>query len=412
MDVDRINSQIEKILTAESVEFEPVALDVLARAANGSVRDSLSLVDQAIAYTRGNITGEKVREMLGMIDDSFIAALLEAILHHDADGAFAVVDTIYERSADYVSALDDLLVLIHNIALYQHNPAAVKAKGVNGATTAALAGETQPEILQLLYQIGVTGKKDFDFAPDPRTGFEMMVLRMLAFMPGDESGHNRPGNASEPSRQQRIARPEPQETSAKNSGTQAESKPDNDPPVVDDRVDKQPDMPESRERSTDRIEPELEMVREAAPVEALAAPSLPELMHTESWQNFIEATGLGGISREILMNMSPREASKDTLVVSLDDASRHLFNDQRKSKIESHLREIFGPEFALEVSFEDMSSAQPETETPSRKIERIKEETASMAAQTFSEDQNVQEIIDLFDAKIVPDSIKPGSGNQ
>ncbi len=153
------------------------------------------------------------------------------------------------------------------------------------------------------------------------------------------------------------------------------------------------------------------MVREPAPA-VTDKPSLTALMHTETWQDFIEGTGLGGISREILMNMSPREARKDTLVVFLDDASRHLFNEQRKQKIEFHLREIFGPGFILEVSIEDMSAVDPETETPTRKIERIKSETASMAAQTFSEDQNVQEIIDLFDAKIVPDSIKPGSGTQ
>ena len=134
-------------------------------------------------------------------------------------------------------------------------------------------------------------------------------------------------------------------------------------------------------------EPEPDDNAISAPVLPGDIPSLAELMHTETWQNFIEATGLGGISREILMNMSPREARKDILVVSLDDSSRHLFNEQRKQKIESHLREIFGSGFALEVSIEDMSAADQDAETPTRKIERIKSETASMAVKTFSDDQ-------------------------
>jgi len=404
VDLDRISGQLEKIITAESVEYEPAALTVLARAANGSVRDSLSLLDQAIAYTRGNLTGEQVREMLGMIDDSFIAALLEAILKQDADGAFSVVETIYERSADYLSALDDLLVLIHNVALYQHNPAAVSAKGMDGEETVGLAADAQPEVLQLLYQIGVAGKKDFDFSPDPRTGFEMMVLRMLAFTPRDEVDRTGGVQPAENTPKKRIARPEKQATPG--------AKPVVDTAAPIERVEDKAGIPEVSLESSDDVEPESNVSAKSAPVFAGDTPGLAELMHTETWQNFIEATGLGGISREILMNMSPREARRDILVVSLDDSSRHLFNEQRKQKIESHLREIFGSGFALEVSIEDMSTADQDAETPTRKIERIKSETASMAVKTFSDDQNVQEIIDLFDAKIVPDSIKPGAGDQ
>ena len=166
-----IELQLTTILNSESIHFEPGALSLLARAADGSLRDALSLLDQAIAYCDRELTETSIREMLGLVDGRAIVSIVDALAQDDAAALLACSASLTRSSQDLKTALDDLLSYFHALALYQFAPDAVKWKGLALEDIERLANGFAPEILQLYYQITLNGKRDFMLAPNPRTGF-------------------------------------------------------------------------------------------------------------------------------------------------------------------------------------------------------------------------------------------------
>jgi DNA polymerase-3 subunit gamma/tau len=179
-----IVSHLDNILGQESIEFETPALRLLAQGAHGSMRDALSLTDQAIAYAAGKVTLDAVQGMLGALDQSFLIRLLDALAQKDGAGLLAVADEMATRSLSYNAALQDLGSLLHRIALAQTVPAAVPEDLPEHADVMRLAGLFDAEEIQLFYQIAVHGRNELGLAPDEYAGFSMTLLRMLAFRPG------------------------------------------------------------------------------------------------------------------------------------------------------------------------------------------------------------------------------------
>lgn len=184
---NQIREQLEKILNAEGIEFETGGLDLLARAADGSMRDSLSLLEQAIAQGAGKVAEEAVRSMLGTVKSQHVDQLLEALIAGDADQGLATVHEMSVYAADFASALDQLLLHLHHVSLAQLAPAALEHKVTDVSKFQAYADSLSAEDVQLLYQIGLLSKRDLALAPDYRSGFEMALLRMLAFKPADST---------------------------------------------------------------------------------------------------------------------------------------------------------------------------------------------------------------------------------
>src|SRR5919197_939300 len=174
-----IAGHLEKILHAEAIEFEPEALPLLARAAAGSMRDALSLLDQAIAHGGGRVAAAGVRDMLGAIDQSHLLRLIEAIASGDAAAAVSIADEMQARSLSFDQALADLAEIFLRVALAQ----AGAAEGAEAERVGALAQRFDPESVQLNYQIALQGREDLPLAPDEHAGFVMTILRMLAFRP-------------------------------------------------------------------------------------------------------------------------------------------------------------------------------------------------------------------------------------
>ena len=170
------------ILGAEEVSFDAPALALIARAAHGSVRDALSLLDQAIAYGGGSVREDVVRTMLGAVDSEYVYRIVDALVAGDGPALLAEIDAMAARSISFASALEDLASLFHRLALAQAVPAAVDTME-DGARVVALAGRLAPEMVQLAYQICVQGRADLPLAPDEATGFSMTLLRLLAFEP-------------------------------------------------------------------------------------------------------------------------------------------------------------------------------------------------------------------------------------
>jgi DNA polymerase-3 subunit gamma/tau len=182
-----IADHLGKILGEEKVSAEQGALRLLADCARGSMRDALSLLDQAIAYGGGSVTEQTARAMLGAIDDSFLYAILEGLARGDAAAVLAVAEDMRSRSLAFDSALQDLGSLLHKIALTQTAPDAVDTSGGLRERLAALSRALAPQDIQLYYQIAIHGRQDLPFAPDEYAGFTMALLRMLAFAPAENS---------------------------------------------------------------------------------------------------------------------------------------------------------------------------------------------------------------------------------
>lgn len=195
LDEGQIGGQVEKILQAEGIEVEPGAVRQISKAADGSLRDGLSLLDQAIAYTGGQLTDAAVATMLGTVDQTRVGALLDAL--GDGDGAMLLneVATLAEFSPDWSGVLEALTEALHRIQVRQLVPGvAVEADGID---LDALAARVPAEVVQLWYQMAINGRRDLPLAPSPRAGFEMSVLRMLAFRPaGPDAGRETPRPAA------------------------------------------------------------------------------------------------------------------------------------------------------------------------------------------------------------------------
>ncbi len=179
-----IVAHLDDILGQEQIEFETPALRLLAQGAHGSMRDALSLTDQAIAYAAGKVTLEAVQGMLGALDQSFLIRLLDALAQKDGAGLLAVADEMATRSLSYNAALQDLGSLLHRIALAQTVPAALPEDLPERDDVLRLAALFDAEEIQLFYQIAVHGRNELGLAPDEYAGFSMTLLRMLAFRPG------------------------------------------------------------------------------------------------------------------------------------------------------------------------------------------------------------------------------------
>ncbi|WP_312489145.1 DNA polymerase III subunit gamma/tau [Massilia timonae] len=179
-----IVGHLENILGQEGVSFEQPALRLLAQGAHGSMRDALSLTDQAIAYAAGQVTLDAVQGMLGALDQSYLVRLLDALAAQDGADLMAVADEMASRSLSYNGALQDLGTLLHRIALAQSVPGAVPQDLPELADIMRLAGVFEPQEVQLYYQIAVHGRNEIGLAPDEYAGFTMTLLRMLAFRPG------------------------------------------------------------------------------------------------------------------------------------------------------------------------------------------------------------------------------------
>ncbi|BDX21667.1 hypothetical protein TUM22923_09880 [Polynucleobacter sp. TUM22923] len=201
MPVPLIVEHLEKVLAAENVAYETNALRVLAKAAQGSMRDALSLTDQAIAYAAGKVSEEAVRGMLGTLDDAYLIRILDSLISKDGATLLAIANEMGERSMSFSLALADLSSLIQKIAAAQIVPESVLEDWPEAAEIRRLATVLSKEEAQLFYQISITSRPDLSLAPDEQTGFAMTLLRMLAFRPGNDvpNGPNAPRSGGSPS---------------------------------------------------------------------------------------------------------------------------------------------------------------------------------------------------------------------
>ena len=208
MPAEQVAGHLNTVLSSENIAFEEASLWQLGRAAKGSMRDALSLTDQAIAFCGGNLSESAVNQMLGSIDQGTVLAIVSALQKGDASELLTLIGKLGEQGQDFIVALEDLLSLLHQIAICQVLPDAPVSVQFDKANVIALAKDTDPSDVQLFYQMGVMARKDMEAAPDVQAGFEMALLRMLAFRPQQHAGQRQ--NIEPANQAQAQAQPQPQ----------------------------------------------------------------------------------------------------------------------------------------------------------------------------------------------------------
>ena len=383
LDEAQIGGQIGRILEAEAIPAESGAIALLARAADGSLRDGLSLLDQAIAYTGGQLDTAAVNAMLGTVDRSQVGALLSALASGDGAALMACIDELASFSPDFSHVLEDLATALHRIQLQQMVPGmAVEAEA---ADVAGLAAQLSPELVQLWYQMAVTGRRDLGLAPSPRTGFEMSLLRMLAFRPAGEGGGlpvtTRPVAASGstagavPTRASAAAPAAPAPRQA--APAQVDAPPAPAPPRV----------AESR----------------PAAVESPRGTASPGPLATaDDWLSLVSGVGLKGPVRELAAHSAFCGYSDGALQLSLPDSFDHLRSDGLVRQLSQALAGPLGA--PPQIRFESARAAVGET--LHSRSERQKGERQSGAEAGFLSDPVVSRLVQQG-ATVVPDSIRP-----
>ena len=378
---EQISGQMRHILAAENIAYEDSAIGELARAADGSLRDGLSLLDQAIAYGGGTLHADDVRTMLGSVARGQVLGVLDALAAGDGERLLVECTQIASYSPDFGGVLDDIASVLHRLQLIQLIPGYRPDEDSDGDNAlAALTERITPEDVQLYYQIATSGRRDLALAPDSRTGFEMTLLRMLAFRPGDSA----PGaRAERPAAGSPVqAPPSPRPSAAAPPGPAA---------VAERRQDSVPPAPAPPTTSSPAIAPTV------APV-ARDASGLP------NWENLIERAGLRGPFGLLAQNAVLRERDGQTLVLALRPAHMSLAVEPMVSQMEERIGQALGERIRLRfVNHSDGAV----TETPAARAAQVRDAAQAAAEQSIEGDPLVQSMKREFGARVVPQSIKP-----
>jgi DNA polymerase-3 subunit gamma/tau len=349
-----IVEHLTHILESEGVSSEPAAVGLIAEAADGSMRDALSLLDQAIAYGAGRLETAGVRAMLGILGAEYVYTMLEALAAGEASALMERVDEMAQEAVDFEEVLAQLLSALQRVALAQIAPEALDEETPHRDAVLALAGATSPEDIQLYYQIGVMGRRDLPFAPDPRSGFEMILLRMLAFRPAD----------------------------AADAGTRSAS-------IASGAAERRPVPAQSSASSPRRSTPEEERIA----------------LSRDTWSRMVEVLGLAGLARELAANASFREQKGDTVWLEVAPAYAQLTAQNVKQKLQAALSEYHGTPLTVRCDI-----TTPGDETLAERQRRRADERQQAAARAIETDPNVRKICERFEASIDESSIRPADG--
>ncbi len=380
MPPQQIVGHLQEVLRQEMVSFEEPALWLLGRAADGSMRDALSLTDQAIAFGSGQILEDDIRTMLGSIDLSFVYKIMEAVAGGDPGEVLAIVQAMSEHAPDFEGSLVEIISMIHRLAVAQVVPDAVDNSWGDAERIRQLAGTLTAEDTQLYYQVAINGKRDIVFAADPRSGFEMILLRMIAFRPAAVLDDN-----LAPEDVQRAH--DAQSIDVAREGDPAVKKPLEAQPAIQSA----PALPTSA-IVTDHVEPQTSQ----GGVFQLAD------LNPQNWPVLLEQLGLHGIVYNIASHCELRSCMDGVLDFILDENNASLYTDKHRSRISAVMENYF--EIKLSVTIE---CAAPMGETPAMRTLRLAADRQREAENAIENDQQLKQLIERFDGELIRSSIAP-----
>ncbi|MBD9368707.1 DNA polymerase III subunit gamma/tau [Xanthomonas sp. XNM01] len=447
LDEDQIEGQMTRILAAEQIEADADAIRQLSRAADGSLRDGLSLLDQAIAYAGGALRSDVVRGMLGSVDRTQVGALLDALRDADGQRLLQTVESLAGFSPDWGNVLEAMAEALHRIQVRQLVPGApVDAEQLD---VDGFAAALRPEVVQLWYQMAVNGKRELELAPSHRVGFEMTVLRMLAFRPHDVAQPVTGGSAPAGSgRTAGTGTPDP--ASGMASAAAASKEVDEAAPVSAAPqpeaalAETAPVPPQAQTPAPSGIRPpapDMAMApppQEPVPVQTEAAPAIPAAAEpavhvappappasapiivaraavpaiegrviddAEDWLQRVTTSDLRGPAKMLAAHSAFVSHANGVLTLALDPGFEYLRGDSQVAALAEALALQLGS--APKIVFD--ASAAADAETLHRRIDRDRDSRQAAAEDSFLNDPDVKRLIEQHGARVVPDSIRPYS---
>ena len=364
-----ISEYMEKILKEEAINYEINAIYLIAKSANGSMRDALSILDQGIAYCGGTIEEATIKKMLGAIDQSYLFNLVHAVIDQDGHKAIEIAKQMDERNLSFDAALNDLANLIQTISVTQAIPDSLDASYLDRDQVIALTKKISAEQLQLFYQITILGRRDLYLAPDEYAGFTMTILRMLSFAP--------------------------QDTILAKNLTSVKTEPVHN-------ANKIATIAKSNDGSSEafEIKKKIEVTHETD--EDISDQDIPKevVPFNGNWRELVDQLKLGLV--KALAQQSELVSFKNNeIILSIADEHKHLLNETYQKKLELSLSEHFAQRIKL-VILQKGANNSP--------LKQKQEERSTLMKDTENailQDQFVKSLLTEFNAEIIPSSIKP-----
>ncbi len=349
MSADMISGHLANVLEQEGIPFSEAALRLLSRAADGSMRDALSLTDQAIVAGAGAVSEDEVQDMLGLLPHEHLVSLMQSVADDDGKRMLATVAQMAQLTTDFTAAADSLISLLHSVALQQ-----VVASEEEDADVAALAKLLSPADVQLYYQMALHGRRDLPLAPDPRSGFEMLLLRMLAFRLDD-------GKATQTSTSVAVEKKK----------------------ILIDTPTPHPPPP-------------------PRPLRERGAGGEGFTPSTNDWHNILPQLNLSGMALPLAQHCLLESVADDQITLLLDESGANLQSASTEAQLGKALSAHFGRELKLRIQ-----TRQLQEETPEKRTLREAAEKQAAAEAAIRNDPFVKQLQETFGATLVPGSIRP-----
>ena len=427
---EHIVSHLRHVLAAENVAHDDESLALLARGAEGSMRDALSLADQAIAHGGGKLDANDVRDMMGTVSRTKVLDLLDALLTSDPQQTLAVVDDIASHSPDYAGTLDELASILHQIAIAQAVPHSVDPTQPEYKRLTDLATSMTTDVCHLWWQMAVASKRELVLASDPRAGLDMVALRMIAFRPAIIFSDNievPPAKKPEPPALPVVS---PDATSDHSRHVISGSR------IVDSTLVQAPPRSVTADDTTQPSEGAAANTASHRPVDVAAgvssdmhdisemeqsteindghsscssdvdtcSPSEPEedLPTSRSWPDFFNSLGLKGVIHTVASHFELVNAFDRTLCFQLAPDNATLFNERHQRSLAAAIEQVLEKPVSVEVCLGDTSDQTPARQRELYEIQRLK-----AAANALDKDDCLTALLTEFDAVVVPNSIRP-----
>lgn len=458
MSAERIVGHLQDILEKEMVPFEEAGLWQLGRAADGSMRDALSLTDQAISFSNGKVTDADVRSMLGTIDHTLVQDVLSALLKEEPKAMLDAIAHMAEHAPDYSAVLAELIACLHRVAIAQVVPEAIDNSLGDRQQIYEFAQSMAPEDVQLYYQTALLGRRDLYLSPDPRSGFEMVMLRMLAFKPqglaelparplAGATATSTPTAEAEAASTVKKSEPSP---AISPESVMASDKDENPPKgqfpeavplsaYADDNrgLEAQVD-PQHNQVDRSKVVPDVDEVSESEPIAAIPERHATDLASTQStplnqhahndkpsgpvkankpvspqkrisldafkpefWLAVYQQLDTGGLLQSTAANSVFTKREGQCLHFVLDESQSTLYDAAHQKRLAELLSEYFEQTVDVAITLGAIAG-----ETPSQIIVRLQQERLQEARKAIEADPLVQQLQATFDATIIEDSIK------
>ncbi|MCP5245299.1 MAG: DNA polymerase III subunit gamma/tau [Burkholderiales bacterium] len=347
----RIAVYLENILIQENISADEAALVLIAQAAQGSMRDALSILDQAIAFGEGTVTQNAVRDMLGAIDQHYLYDLLDALASRNGQQVLSLAEEMEAQCLSFETALQDLATVLYRIALAQSVPQSINEDIPEYQHILSLAQLFTAEDIQLFYQIAIHGRNDLNLAPDEYAGFTMTLIRMLTFMPDHLE-------TDSPKQHHSLA---PQQQAPNNA-----------------------------------IKKTLSETNNTAQTSSSNSNTIPD------WNDLVKQLKLTGMAKMLAQHSEAKILTRDKIELFVPEVHKYLLDKKYQNTIQAALNTHFGKPVTLNFAIGSITGLTP---AAINQLENETKQTEAIAA--IEKDPVVQELVDNFDAKIIESSIKP-----